>query len=135
MSPREHDILPTPSEAVPLTRRQVRDLEEPGRSRPRTRSSAKARPPRKSAKSSPQSRRHTGSKLLSLGAMMFAGAILVGTSIPANAFMSDVSAIDPGTPVATKPGQSIAVSDDAQMATASRDSFEVISYADQLRLK
>lgn len=135
MSLRERDTLTTPSAVTPLTRREARELENPGRpSRPAPRKAKAAAPhPGLQAKAAP--RHHTGSKLLSLGAMLFAGAILVGTSIPANAFMSDASAVDPGTPVAVVAGQSLEVSGDALLVDPTRDTFDVISYADQLRLK
>lgn len=67
--------------------------------------------------------------------MLFAAALVVGMSVPANAFLSDASAISTTTPAQKVPGQTLAVSDEALMAATSRDTFDVISYADQLRLK
>ena len=74
-----------------------------------------------------------GSKFLSLGALLFSGALLIGMSVPANAFITDASPL-PGKPLETL-GQSIEVSDEAAFSTPARDGFTVTSYAEMLRLK
>lgn len=74
-------------------------------------------------------------KLLSLGALLFAGALLVGMSVPANAFMSGNSAALADINATRAPGQSVAVSADALSAAPVRDQFNAISYAEQLQQK
>jgi murein DD-endopeptidase MepM/ murein hydrolase activator NlpD len=75
-----------------------------------------------------------GSKFLSLGALLGAAALLVGMSVPANAFIDTFHA-DAGTTAVPVDGQSMKVSADVAGATTARDGFEVISYAELLRLK
>jgi len=75
-----------------------------------------------------------GSKLFSLAALVGAGALLVGMSVPANAFMDPVQSA-PNAAIERVPGQRIEVSDQLASPQESRDSFEVISYAEVLRLK
>lgn len=163
MSSSEFDIIPTPNQAAPMTRREARAREEAARLAPAVASPAVASPtvashaveshavappaassrmpvyvrtPVYVAPRPPQKKRSAGpSRLLSLGAMLFAAALLVGTTVPANAFLADATAIGPASQLKKLPGQTLAVSQDAQMASASRDTFDVISYADQLRLK
>lgn len=77
------------------------------------------------------------SKLLSSVALLFAGILLVGMSVPANAFMT-VSAADASPETAAQkstPGQTLRISADAEDAVAPRDKFEVLSYAQVLALK
>ncbi len=147
MSSRELDAVPSPGEQPPLTRREARERAEaqaraaqkPGIPRPSLPRPATKRPttnrPSNRAEATKSQGSSAPSKLLSLGAMLFAAALLVGTTVPANAFLSDASAVGAASVVEKKPGQSLEVSDDALMAAASRDTFDVISYADQLRLK
>ncbi|MBC7590491.1 MAG: hypothetical protein H7226_05530, partial [Salinibacterium sp.] len=47
----------------------------------------------RSSQTSPKSRSSLGSKFASLGALIIAGALLVGTSLPINALVSDSSAV------------------------------------------
>lgn len=75
------------------------------------------------------------SKLLSTGALLFAGALVIGMSVPANAFMTDASEIATGDASTKTRGQSIEVASTAVEPSAARDSFEVISYAQVLALK
>lgn len=74
-------------------------------------------------------------KLLSLGALLFAGALLVGMSVPANAFMNGTSGALADITTTRAPGQSVAVSADALSAAPVRDQFNAISYAEQLQQK
>jgi murein DD-endopeptidase MepM/ murein hydrolase activator NlpD len=90
----------------------------------------KGRPPR-----APKKRASVGQKFLSLGAMLFAAALLVGTTLPANAFLPTASSVNASAPADKVAGQTLEVSDDALMTATARDTFDVISYADQLRLK
>lgn len=79
------------------------------------------------------------SQLVSLVAMFFAAALVVGTSLPANAFIGDVTSVDStaastaGHPdSAAHPDitalQTVRVSADADPSVISRDSFSVVSY-------
>jgi murein DD-endopeptidase MepM/ murein hydrolase activator NlpD len=149
MSLREHDDVATNQ---PLTRRQARELDEASRARmPRTAIAGKdrsrlrpkrenrpviGRPAQARTITAPHAPTTTGPrKLLSLGAMLFAGTLLVGMSVPANAFIGDGVALAPAVSATKAPGQELAVSADAVSAAPLRDSFEVISYAEQLRQK
>lgn len=126
----------------------VRGRPQPGRrDRPsRSRAVEKARPVR-SGKASvppaarpakrPVSRARTiGSRLFSLAAMMFAGAIVVGMSLPANAFYPTASD-STGTlsASATKAGQSVSVSSDEKVDVGARDNVQVLSWAQVLAQK
>lgn len=82
----------------------------------------------------PKRRSSLGSKLFSFAALLGAGALLVGMSVPANAFMEADDNVLTGA-ADKAPGQSLAVSDDAAVAAPDRSGFEVISYAEVLRLK
>jgi hypothetical protein len=118
-------------------------------SQPRRRDVAdrtRARAPRERAPKSPPSNRapapqgrsrvRLGSKVLSLGAMLFAGALVFGMSVPVNALMStapQAAAVAGATaPLAT---QSVAISAAGELQAAARDSFTVISYADIMRAR
>jgi hypothetical protein len=74
-------------------------------------------------------------KMLSFGALLFAGALLVGMSVPANAFMTGDSGAFADINATRAPGQSVAVSADALSAAPVRDQFNAISYAEQLQQK
>ncbi|MCU1441656.1 MAG: family metallopeptidase [Rhodoglobus sp.] len=146
-----------------MTRRQARELENAAAARvPAKVVPAKAEYPRRSvattspklvqvkrtvkrgkASTRPSTRRpgsSASSKFLSLGAMLFAAALLVGMSVPANAFISAESLSADASPlrVAQKevlPAQSLAVSPDVASIAPIRDNYEVISYAQLLQLK
>lgn len=99
-----------PSE-TPLPRRQLREAA----SRPR-------RPAR--------TRIPLGQKLFSAAALFFAGALLVGTSLPANALFTDATASGVLTEL---DGQAMKVSADALAdSSAGRSDFSVTSYAEVL---
>ena len=75
-------------------------------------------------------------RLLSIGALLFAGALLVGMSVPANAFLTDPATIAAtGGSSKVLAGQSVEVSADAVLSAPARDGYEVITYAQQLREK
>lgn len=123
---------------APLTRRQLRELESQGKT---------ARPPVPVAptpapeytrtivvRRAPVKRKRTvASTLLSMGAMLFAGALLVGVSIPANAFMTE-GAEDPANQKALE-GQSVAVSAETAATDTARTNYTVTSYAEILRAR
>jgi len=78
------------------------------------------------------------SSLVSMGAMLFAGAMLVGLSVPANLFHSESSAVgDEQFISSAQVGdiQSLEVAGDAVIAAPARDGYSVTSYAEQLRAK
>jgi murein DD-endopeptidase MepM/ murein hydrolase activator NlpD len=102
-----------PSE-TPLSRRQLREAE--------TRPQRPRRPRRR--------RIPIGQKLFSAAALLFAGALLVGTSLPANALFTDASASGVITEL---DGQAMKVSADVLAETsADRSDFSVTSYAEVL---
>jgi murein DD-endopeptidase MepM/ murein hydrolase activator NlpD len=138
---------------APLTRRSARAIEAaaaaqastpPSLDTPRVILPVVASPSRRTGEQRPSSgrpaaaraslRTRVSKKLLSVGGLLFAGALLVGTTVPANAFMSDPIAFEPGESVTEKlPAQSIAVPGEAAAEPTSRDGYEVISYAEQLK--
>ncbi|MBH0130851.1 M23 family metallopeptidase [Salinibacterium sp. NK8237] len=83
------------------------------------------------------------SKALSLVAMLFAGAILVGVSVPSNAFVNEnsvaIAAIAPEGDLAAvgsaRTAQSLAVSDDVSSGVTAHDDLKVVSSAEVLALK
>jgi murein DD-endopeptidase MepM/ murein hydrolase activator NlpD len=121
------------SPSAPLTRREARELESA-----RVAALAPSKPAAKSVRvkfvKPPRRRKRIGSQLLSLGAMMFAGALVVALSVPANAFMTEAA---PTYLVTTsdEPVQSIAVSEEVAAPAPVRDEFGVTSYAELLRIK
>lgn len=90
---------------------------------------------------SPSRARTIGSKVLSLAAMVFVGALAIGMSVPANAFgprPSDelLAGVTTGsTAVERADGQSVEVSSTVTSSSAARDAFTVTSWAEMLRLK
>jgi murein DD-endopeptidase MepM/ murein hydrolase activator NlpD len=89
----------------------------------------------------PVSRARTiGSRILSVAAMVFAGALAVGMSVPANAF-GNAPAIGTELLAATSTaerateGQTIDVAADATGSSAARDEYTVTSWAEMLRLQ
>lgn len=83
-------------------------------------------------------RTSVGRKLLSLGAMVFAGALAVGMSLPASAFAPAVdmlSAVAGPSAVTTADLQSVEVSESIESTSAARDAYEVLSWAEMLVLK
>ena len=144
------------------SRRELRDQEAAARAKPvRARSadarSARATPARAaparatSARATPRPRttkRHrVASKLLSAAAMLFAGALAVGTSLPANAFYpagsasstsvagSTAGAAAASTPVGTASTQTAAVAAGQTVDPGTRDGFQVYSWAQVLAQK
>ena len=113
----------------PTTRRELREQEAR-----RAKAPAFAAPPpevRTVVVRRPVAKKKTTSPLLSFGALLFAGALLVGVSVPANAFKTDAAQVSAKTE--TVEGQSVAVSDVAVAADATRGDYTVTSYAEMLR--
>lgn len=150
----ELESTPTPRSNAPMTRREARELEaaaasaQASTSTPETprvtaprftaskpqpsaqRTYAVAKP----AAAQPSLGARISKKLLSVGALLGAGVLLVGMTVPANAFISDPISFAPEEIATEKlPTQSIAVSAEAATESMGRDSYEVISYAEQLK--
>jgi murein DD-endopeptidase MepM/ murein hydrolase activator NlpD len=83
----------------------------------------------------PRRARSIASKLLSAGVLLLAGALAVGMSVPANAFMADPGTVSTAGASVTARGQSLHVASTAADPAPARDNFEVISYAQVLALK
>ena len=117
------------------SRSQAGRQDRPNRGRP----VEKARPARSgsvaaSPRKSQGSRARTiGSRLLSVAAMLFVGALAIGMSVPANAFFSPSS--DSGSTLASSSstaGQSVTVSSDETVEVGARDKVSVLSWAQVL---
>ena len=157
MPQRELESAETPKASVPMTRREARELEAAAAAKasifPVTDASAASESaprftptqPKAQARRSPVAtaaptvRRpslaaRVSRKLLSVGALLGAGALLVGMTVPANAFMSDPITFAPEEVAAAKlPAQSISVPAEAATEATAKDTYEVISYAEQLK--
>jgi len=132
-----------------LTRRQSREAEAnankgadrfPRRSEVAARSAAPRRGPAAgSPKRKPAARaKRAKSSIVSMGAMLFAAAMLVGLSVPANLFHTESSAVgDEQFISSAEVGdiQSLRVAGDAVIAAPARDGYSVTSYAELLRAK
>jgi murein DD-endopeptidase MepM/ murein hydrolase activator NlpD len=85
--------------------------------------------------------RSIGSRILSFSAMIFAGALAVGMSVPANAFNNGADdvvltqAADQAVPQQAQDGQSMAADSTVTTTSAARDAYTVTSWADMLRLQ
>lgn len=84
--------------------------------------------------------RTVGSRILSVSAMIFAGALAVGMSVPANAFNpgggdgneAPLLAAEQAAPEGT---QNLSVDASVEKTSAARDEYTVTSWAEMLRLK
>lgn len=123
--------LPQP-EPVPTSRRSIA-ASTPVRA---VKSSPRGRTPVRPSAVTTRKRASASSKFLSLAAMLFAGALLVGTSLPANAFFGDTSAAVTAGSVSAHPDvtalQTVDVSADADPSTISRDGYTVVSYQERM---
>ncbi|MGV3712926.1 M23 family metallopeptidase [Pseudolysinimonas sp.] len=139
--------------STPLTRRELRERErsdEPAAEAPRPSKAGKAprgrapKPVRVKKKITRRdlvrrvgraktSGKTIGARLLSFGAMMFAGALALGMSLPANAFGSgaDQLPLADSLPMAA---QSVQV-DPTLVSFSARDAWTVTSWAEMLRLR
>jgi murein DD-endopeptidase MepM/ murein hydrolase activator NlpD len=120
------------------------DKRKPSRKARRARAAASTGPKVTQPKAK-RTRRRRGSSALSLGAMLFAGALLVGMSIPANLFAPDELTLA-GSSVATPEvdslasvekaeAQSLQMPTDAVASAPVRDTYAVTSYAELLAAK
>jgi len=78
-------------------------------------------------------KKRLGAQLLSIGSLLFAAALLVGTTVPANAFISAGPELE-AAPKASA-GQTVQVSEVAIAADATRANYTVTSYAELMRQK
>jgi murein DD-endopeptidase MepM/ murein hydrolase activator NlpD len=77
-----------------------------------------------------------GARIFPAFAMLFAGALLVGVSVPANAFIDpDVDAALDAPAAASLPAQSLSVDAAAKATTVERGEFRTTSYAQLLQEK
>jgi murein DD-endopeptidase MepM/ murein hydrolase activator NlpD len=113
----------------PMTRRELREQEN-RRTPAATRTVVVVRKPVVKSK-----RKRAASSLLSFAAMTFAAALLVGVSVPANAFMTNTDTADAEAQLTVLEGQSVAVSADAATGSTTRAGFTVTSYAELLRAR
>jgi len=137
------------NQAPALTRRELREREAviPARAQFPKRADMvihkRGRMPRASRRTvvstlrvEPRRRRSFASTCFSVVALLFAGALVVAVSFPSNLFLSHTSAVaELAPPVLQTEGQSLKVSADAAEGSATRDTFEAISYAQTLALK
>ena len=111
----------------PLTRRELREQEVRG---------ARKTEPAKSVvvvrRPAPAKKKRVGSTLLSMAAMVFAAALLVGVSVPANALFGGAAVLAPGI---SPTGQSVEVSADAQADATERSAYTITSYAEILKAR
>jgi murein DD-endopeptidase MepM/ murein hydrolase activator NlpD len=145
-------------EAIPLVDGTVRGSRWVKRSRREKPASAKSRAPKsrsdksrkaKASRAAAAASESAGVKptrrgprpastLLSMTAMLFSAVLLVGTTVPANAFIT-FAAEDPAGVVSTSAStgevQKVTVDANASVAAAARDSFTVTSYSEVLREK
>lgn len=95
---------------------------------PASRQDAVGRPPR--------SARKLGTKIFSIGSMAGVAALLVGLSVPSNAFVSPTDDAQATLEVTPLHGQTLEVAEGAGVGTAPvRDNYTSISYAEVLDLK
>ncbi|MBX3087612.1 MAG: M23 family metallopeptidase [Cryobacterium sp.] len=119
------------STKVPRSRRRRVSFGTAVSTRPTTRVAARA------AASKQSMRRRMLSKLMSLGAMVGVGLMMISTSIPANAFFKvDPLASLPTESVAAKQAtQEVMVSADSGSLTLVRDSYTATSWKEQVFLR
>lgn len=103
--------------------------------------SASTRPAPAPTKTGTSRARTIGSRILSFAAMIFAGALAVGMSVPANAFgngpsdQSLLAAVTAGGAADQSGGQTVDVSSEVAAASAARSGYTVTSWAEMLQLQ
>jgi len=84
----------------------------------------------------PRKKKSFGARIFPAFAMLFAGALLVGVSVPANAFIDpDVDAALDAPAALSLPAQSLEVDAGAEAAAVERGEFRTTSYAQLLQKK
>lgn len=136
------DLIP-----APLTRRELREREravEPSGAPLRVRDGASSRSrgvPGRAAKNTTRRdavraatvKKTIGKRLLSFGAALFAGALAIGMTVPANAFDTGPDEVALAESL-TMPAQTVDV-DPTLVAFSERDAWTVTSWAEMLRLR
>lgn len=92
----------------------------------------------KQATNKTRGKRGAGRSLLSLGAMLFVGALAIGVSVPASVFGNPVASAETvGTEELLDAGplQSVEVGQNVESASAAREAFGALSWAEMLVLK
>ncbi|MEZ5190527.1 MAG: M23 family metallopeptidase [Schumannella sp.] len=111
----------------------------PGRSsRPGSRRVARVKPAKAATKRAQRTRSSIGSKLLSLGAMVLAGALALGLSVPASLFGQAADALTAIAVPAEQDApelQTVEVSSTIESVSAAREEFDALSWAELLVLK
>lgn len=127
-----------PQPAPQPTAEPVAAASAPSAQTPRA-SAASRRPASRTTASRPTVRRRLGSRLLSFAALVSAGALMVGMSLPATALGTyDAAAAEESelAPAVAVEGQEVAVEEtDATALGTDRDGFEIKSWAQVLRDK
>lgn len=138
--------IATPAEAPPLSRRELRmsaltrptaptEARAAATQAPSNRAERTVRAPRaeraeRTARAPRPPRRRLLPRLLSLGAMFGVGALLIATSVPANALMT--TSADAVVPIARVQAQSLTVVNAKAVAqTSARDKYTVVSRVQQ----
>lgn len=132
----------------PLTRRELREQERsvevvpaasrrgatpsPSKVRSKPRRMAKATTRRDAVRAAGE-KKPLGKRLLSFGAMLFAGALAFGLTVPANAF-DDGPADEPLAETLAMDAQTVEV-DPTLVSFSERDAWTVTSWAEMLRLR
>jgi murein DD-endopeptidase MepM/ murein hydrolase activator NlpD len=127
------------------SRRELREREAAARARPIAAAPARLPTPTPAPRQRPTRHHGVASKLLSVAAMIFAGALAIGTSVPANAFYptaattSDAAAAAgaaaAAATAATVNAQSAPVVADQTVSAGTPDGFQVLSWAQVLAQK
>ncbi|MEO5534137.1 MAG: M23 family metallopeptidase [Pseudolysinimonas sp.] len=128
---RAADPSPAPSAPAAVARRSEPTPPSKGRGTPRR--TAKKTSRRDVVRAAATPKKTIGARLLSLGAMLFAGALAIGMSVPANAFSQGSDKTELATSLAM-PAQSVEV-DNSLVSFSARDTWGVTSWAEMLRLK
>ena len=139
----EPDTILVPSTPVPVEvplettiGERRRGVTVPKKSRAPRRAPMRAARTASSSRTSLRRGSSLGSKFASFGALIIAGALLVGTSLPINALVPDSTAVAATDTIAGRvSSQTLMVSADALDSAPVRDGFDVISYAQVLALK
>ncbi|WP_395639820.1 M23 family metallopeptidase [Pseudolysinimonas sp.] len=133
--------------SAPLTRRELRDRERsveetpaPRRGTSTPRSKVRSKPRRMAKNSSRRDvvravgvKKTLGKRLLSFGAMLFAGALAFGLTVPANAFNTTTDEAVLAESLAMD-AQSVEV-DSSLVSFSERDAWSVTSWAEMLKLR
>ena len=112
--------------AAPMTRRRMRELAEQEKHRPSA-SRGASHPPRRA--------RRLGKAAFSIGAMMFAGALAVGMTLPAPAlYNEDAAAASFAASLGAQkvPTQAFAASGEVELAAPARDTYTATTRVERL---